>query len=263
MGNTNYDITSRVLMEKERERLLVEINSKNQDLESLIHTLSHDVRAPLVNMQGFSRELGLALGDLRAALPAEMALDALAEVEQCRTWIDAAAARLEMVAGGVIRYARLGRMEFDVKEMEIAPIWEAAVEIEKSRLVEANALIAVGELPSCRADSDLLAQVFANLIDNSIKYRRPDLRLRLYLAGHRAADQTVLVYTDNGRGIEAPHREKVFELFHRLEPHGDAPGEGMGLTLVRRSLQRIGGSIAIVDGPADGGCTFVIRLPAP
>jgi len=261
VGNTNYDITSRVLIEKEKERLLSEIHSKNQDLESLIHTLSHDVKAPLVNMHSFTKELDIVIDDLRKKLPPRGCEDALEELQDCSKWIACSAERMGNVANGVIRYARLGRMEFTIKSVDLASIINKVQESEKGRLGEVSGKIKMGDLPVCSGDAELLAQVFANLIDNSIKYRRTESNLLITIDGRVEGDTVFIVYTDNGQGIAKDYRDKVFEIFHRLDPQGSVPGEGMGLTLVRRSLSRMSGCIEIADGPQGGGCTFLIRLP--
>ena len=123
-----------------------------------------------------------------------------------------------------------------------------------------DATITVGALPSITADRLALEQIFANLVDNALKYLRPGLPGQINIGGWRDADSVIYQITDNGRGIAPPDQERVFELFRRAGDQTVA-GEGIGLAHVRGLVRRLGGTIAC-NSALDVGTTFTVRLPA-
>ena len=129
---------------------------------------------------------------------------------------------------------------------------------------EAEAAVSCGELPPCFADKAQLRQVFSSLLDNSVKYRDPARKLLINISGKAGASGEVYYEgSDNGRGLsQAEEKGRVWELFYRGAPKLPSPGEGLGLTIAKRILERHGGSIT-AGAVQGGGAVFTVKIPGP
>jgi signal transduction histidine kinase len=127
-------------------------------------------------------------------------------------------------------------MDFKIRESKIHVQWE--------------------DLPSCLGDAVQVGQVFANLLDNAVKYRHPARQCSIRITGTVEGENAIYCVRDNGKGIDPAHLDKVFEIFHRLEPD-QGEGEGLGLTIVRRIVDRLGGDIWAESVPNEGSAFFV------
>lgn len=258
---------------KSYERRLEELNrsleARNAELQGIVYIASHDLRAPLVNIQGFSTELQHsceALGRTLEQVP--MPPEAGAELEkilgedipESLRFILNGAAKMDALLKGLLRLSRLGRAALNVQALDMTRLVSEAARALDYQLAEAGGVIALGELPPCHADESQVTQVFVNLIDNAIKYRSPDRPLRIDISGESAEGRSRYLVRDNGVGVKDAHRAKVFEIFHRLEDVR-VEGEGLGLTIAQRILHRLDGLIEIAEGGGPG-TTFVVDLPA-
>ena len=264
------DITPRKADQEQLQRVAAELAEKNRELEAIVYTVSHDLRSPLVNIQGFGRQLQRACDTLQATaaapdaagrVPAEALRDPLTQaVPQALRFINAGIHRMDTLLSGLLRYSRLGRVALHPRPLNVHGILAEVVAAMRFQLDEAGAEVAVESLPTCVGDLVQTNQVFANLLDNALKYRAPDRRLRVRVTGALRGATAEYAVADNGRGIAPEHRAKIFEIFHRLDPDA-AAGEGLGLTIAQRVLERQGGRIWVEDTPG-GGCTFRLALPA-
>jgi PAS domain S-box-containing protein len=263
------DITQRKADQEEIQRAASELAEKNRELETIVFTASHDLRSPLVNVQGFGRQLERACDKLRAAVgaaegglvpKAELAQPLETTIPQALRFINAGVTKIDHLLSGLLRFSRLGRVALNVVPLEMASLMNEIIAAMRFQLNEAKAEIQVDPLPDCLGDSVHTSQVFANLIDNALKYRDPGRPLQITVSGRVRDGLAVYSVADNGIGIAPEHQGKVFEIFHRLNP--SAPGgEGLGLTIAQRVLERQRGKIW-VESREGSGSTFYVSLPA-
>ncbi len=263
------DITKRKADEEELARFAADLAEKNKELETIVYTVSHDLRSPLVNVQGFSKQLSRACEKIMAAVAtspggAVSAADLKPLVEtaipQALRFINAGAAKMEMLLAGLLRYSRLGRVALNIVPLDLNALLAEVVASSKFQIDETKAEIAVEKLPASFGDRVQTGQVFANLLDNALKYRDPARPLRVRVSGRVEAGRAILAVADNGIGIPAEHQPKVFDIFHRLNPDATV-GEGLGLTIAQRVLERQRGKIW-VESQEGVGSTFFVSLPA-
>lgn len=263
------DITQRKADEEELKQFARELEEKNKELETIVYSVSHDLRSPLVNVQGFSKQLTRACDKIQAAVTAapdgkvattELKQPLEVSIPQSLRFINAGVTKMEMLLAGLLRYSRLGRVALSIRPLDMNALLAEITAAMKYQIEQAKADVAVEQLPACLGDSAQTNQVFANLIDNALKYRDPARPLRVTVTGRVEDGQSIYAVADNGIGMATQHQAKAFEIFHRLNPEA-TPGEGLGLTIAQRVLERQKGRIWVES--AEGvGSTFFVSLPA-
>jgi len=219
-----------------------------QELESFSYSVSHDLRAPLRVIDGFSLAL---LEDHGKSLPRE-GQDLLTRVRQ-------QAQRMAQLIEGLLQFSRLGRKPLDVASVDLAALAQTvAQELQQAnpdRVVE----VKVSGIPPAMGDRGLLRQVLTNLIGNAFKFtrQRPDAQVEI---GSRDDDGECVYYVrDNGAGFDMRYASKLFGVFQRLHPAADFEGTGVGLALVQRIVHRHGGRVW-GEGRENEGATFHFTL---
>lgn len=264
------DVTQRKANELSLHDLAAELAEKNKELEAIVYTVSHDLRSPLVNVQGFGKQLNRACDTIRTAMAAagergsipsaQLKQPVEVAIPQALRFINAGVAKMESLLAGLLRYSRLGRIALTIRPLNINGMLVEILAAMKFQLDEAGAEVRVEPLPTCLGDNVQTSQVFANLVDNALKYRDRSRPLRVVIRGRMEAGQAIYEVTDNGMGIAPEHQAKVFEIFHRLNPESTG-GEGLGLTIAQRVLERQKGRIWLESRTGEGS-TFFVSLPA-
>ena len=260
------DITERKQADAERARLHAALKEKNAELEQVVYVASHDLRSPLVNIDGYSRELAYEIEDLRAALGDAAADPRIAgimdvEIPEALRFIRASASRMDTLLTGLLRLSRSGRAALFLSNLDMNALVARAVDAMDITIRESGATLTVDDLPPCQGDPVQVGQVFSNLLDNAIKYLDPARPGVIRISGHPEGDRAVYHIDDNGVGIAPDHQEKIFEIFHRLDPSRN-DGEGLGLTIVRRIMGRLNGEIQVNSAPGEGS-RFTVTFPRP
>lgn len=256
-----FDQMARSLSEREREN------------EMFIYSVSHDLRSPLVNLQGFSRELDYTAKEIASVTSAlekppavQARLDRLLKEDMPDSirFIQTAVTRLSGIIDSLLRLSRAGRVEYRIEALDMNALAARVVDAQRQSTEEKGAEIAVGDLPPARGDSTAVEQIVSNLLTNAVKYLDPARPGRVEVSGERSGGDGSALITyhvkDNGLGIPAAHQGKLFVAFQRLHP-GVAEGQGVGLALVRRIVERQGGRIWAESEPGVGS-TFSFTLPA-
>jgi len=248
------DITDRKLNEEQMERLVAERTSKlrqsRDELEAFSYTVSHDLRAPLRALQGFGEILSK---DYAQLLPPE----AQSYLQQ----IVASSARIDRLIRDVLTYSRIARDEIRMEptdpEKLIADVLQQnpALQAPAARIrVESPLLKVLAHEPS-------LVQCLSNLLGNAVKFVKPGITPEVKFWTDARGDRVRLFVRDNGIGIAPEHQDKVFGIFQRLHSEQVYSGSGIGLAIVRKAAERMGGTIRL-ESRLGQGSTFCLELSA-
>ncbi|WP_027801336.1 sensor histidine kinase [Paraburkholderia dilworthii] len=256
----------------ELSRINESLRQQTQENEMFIYSVSHDLRVPLVNLQGFSKELIRACEELRAAVSdSSLATQTRQRIErvvdedigEALHYLQTAVLRASHIIDALLRLSRIGRVEYRQQKVEVHDIVPRVIDAMQGSIRARRAQVHVGELPAVWGDPTALEQVFANLIGNAVNYLDPSREGRIEIGTTPAPPgvQTLRIFyvRDNGLGIPAIALPRLFNAFQRL--HGTAAaGEGIGLALVRRVVERHGGRVW-AESTEGEGTTFYLSLP--
>ncbi len=265
------DISDRRKHEQEREELLKTLELKNQEFQSVLYVTSHDLRAPLVNVQGFTKELFHANRDIREILKklevdpkTKSKLDYLLDhdIPEASDYIRTSVIKMQALLAGLLQVSRAGTAKLNIKTVDANEQIKQVIQSMTYQIQQNNIQVKVGDLPRCRADAAQFNRVMSNLLDNAVKYADTEKTGRIEIRGE-AGDGKVFYYiSDNGIGIAEGETDRIFEMFYRSRPQALCPGEGLGLTIVKRIIERMDGKITLVSQSGQG-TTFTITLPNP
>lgn len=263
------DITERKQAEEEVVRLLETLGEKNEELESIVYVSSHDLRSPLVNIQGFSSELDMSCQRITDVLKG---LELTAEqtdilqpvlneqIPESINFIHSSVDKMDMLLNGLLKLCRIGKNELTIQHLDINRMVARTISTMQFQIDKTGTVIDIGQLPDCDGDMMQIDQVFSNLIDNAMKYSSPDRTSEIHITGSIEDEMAVYCVADNGIGISPEYLDIIFEVFHRLEPDGETKGEGLGLTIVKRIVSRHRGTIRVTSKEAKG-TEIYISLP--
>ncbi|MGF6533017.1 signal transduction histidine kinase [Paraburkholderia sp. GAS206C] len=248
------------------------LRQQTQENEMFIYSVSHDLRAPLVNLQGFSKELIHACDDLRAAVrqssltpERRQHIERLVDedIGEALHYLQTAVLRASHIIDALLRLSRVGRVEYRRQQVRVRDIVQRVIDAMQVSIRSKRARVVVHDLPSVWGDPTALEQVFANLVGNAINYLDPAREGRVEIGTTPSPPGVhslrIFYVRDNGLGIPAVAIPRLFNAFQRL--HGNvATGEGIGLALVRRVVERHGGRVW-AESTEGVGTTFYLSLP--
>jgi len=248
MKGTVQDITWRKQEEEERDRLMAKLEAQNAELERFACTVSHDLKSPLITIQGY---VGILREDL-AEGDSERVEDDLSRVSN-------AATKMDQLLNDVLELSRVGRLINPQDMVSLEEIVGEALRLVGGQIAEAGVQVTVSaDLPAVFVDRTRLTEVFQNLIDNAVKYMGDQPHPHIEIGTRQDDADTVCYVRDNGMGIDPRFHEKIFGLFDQLDPGVD--GTGVGMALVRRIIEAHGGRIWVESEGEGHGATFCFTI---
>jgi PAS domain S-box-containing protein len=238
-------------LETRVERRTSQLKQANLELENFAYSISHDLRAPLRAINGYT---SILLSDYREKLDADG-----------QTMIDNihnSSIRMNEMIDDLLRYARLGNKSLVLRPIRVADVF-SEMEIDYGKHIEelgASVTLPEGQDTGfIYGDPTLLHQIFTNLLDNALKYQPPGRQPKIDITVESTPTEIITRFRDNGIGIAPEHFDRIFNIFQRLHSTDVYPGTGIGLAIVKKAVDMMSGSITVESTPGEGTC-FIIRL---
>lgn len=248
------------------------LTKANEEVQRFAYIVTHDLRAPLVNIMGFTSELEetfkpiddyVSAGDAATAEQRQAAQLALGEdVPEAVGFIRSSTRKMDGLINAILKISREGRRTLKPESVDLTKMAEAAAAAvhHQASGEEGGGIVVDSQVSRIVTDRLSLDQVLGNLLDNAIKYRSPQRPIQISVRTRRHPPGLVRIeVADNGRGIAASDHERIFELFRRSGSQNTA-GEGIGLAHVRTMVRNLGGDITVTS-ELGSGSTFTILLP--
>ncbi|MBK5191402.1 MAG: HAMP domain-containing histidine kinase, partial [Methanosarcinales archaeon] len=246
---TIRDITERKRMEEERERIFKDLEVKNSEMERFVYTVSHDLRSPLVTIQGYTELLRKDIGRNETE-----------QVETDLKYIANAATTMDLLLKDTLQLSRVGRVTNPPEDVPFGEIVKEALELIAEHIKSSGVDVSMAkDFPTVHVDRMRIREVLVNLIENSINYRDEQPSPKINMGYRVDGGEIVFFVQDNGIGMDKSQHKKVFDLFYKVDK-SSSKGTGAGLAIVKRIIEVQGGRIWI-ESEKGKGCTICFTLP--
>jgi len=243
------DVSDRKQIEAEKEKLISELEAKNAELERFSYTVSHDLKSPLITIRGFAK-----------LLEEDIAKNNVKSIKRDLDYMKNAAIKMQLLLDGVLSLSRIGRIISTFEKVSFGEIIKDVMNMLSGEIQGSNVRIDIdAKLPEIKCDRLRMQQVMQNLIGNAIKFSMKNKEPVVKIGTRSENKKTVFYIKDNGIGIKPQYKDKVFNIFHKLDPN--TSGTGIGLTYTKRIIEVHGGHIWIESEGVGKGCTVCFVLP--
>ncbi len=253
-----------------------DLRESNAEIQRFAYIVSHDLRAPLVNIMGFTSELqrlrddvfpspdGVAVGTASSAVvlsnvSGQPGMTLREDFDEAIGFITSSINKMDRLIKAILMLARQGQRVFEPEPVDMEILMRSVADGVAHRVQSAGTTVTIARLPPITIDRIAIEQVFSNLIDNAVKYLQPGVPGRIEITAEIMGRKAEFRVADNGRGIAPGDHDRVFELFRRSGPQTQ-PGEGIGLAHVRSLVRQLGGNISLASNLGRGS-TFTVLLP--
>ncbi len=263
--NTFATITTDITEIKQNQEIIFD---KNKELENFLYITTHDLRTPLVNIQGFSQKLErqtnaikLALSECQRESTAKSEIDSMTteNITKALNFILANVTKMDTLLNGLLKISRTGRVSLHIKKVNINQLFKTIIYTQQFQITEYGAKVNIADLPDCYGDENLLNQLFSNVFGNAIKYRDPSRQLVIDITAQIFHSKVIYSIADTGIGIAPRSLEKIFNVFYRVNAASPEAGEGIGLSFAKRIANQHKGKIW-VESIEGKGSIFHVQL---
>lgn len=244
------------------------IIAKNKEMENYLYVASHDLRTPLVNIQGFSQRLKkqadsiktlFADKTLEPEILHQLSIITDENIPKTLSFILGNIEKMDTLINGLLQLSRTGTVDMNIQKIDMNELFAKIIHSLDFQIKEAQCKIHIDPLPECYGDAALLDQLFANIISNALKYSDSERALEITVDAKKRHNRVVYTIRDTGKGIAQKHLDKIWDVFYRIDPRLGKSGEGIGLSLVKRIAEKHKGKVW-VESEENKGSGFYIEL---
>ncbi|MDA3892004.1 MAG: PAS domain S-box protein [Salinivirgaceae bacterium] len=245
--------------------LNTQLSEKNNEIEQVLYVTSHDIRSPLVNIIGFTKELNKSIDELKEYLSHKTISSEdreninfliIEDIPEVLNFINAGGIKIDKLLNSLLRLSRLGRTPLELSNVNTSTIVHEIIESMEYQIQTFKIDVKSSDLPEIVTDRNLFTQIMTNLIDNAVKYHDENKQSIIYIESTAINSEVIFTITDNGVGIPDDKKDRVFEVFNRLNPQ-KTEGEGIGLAIIKKAVERLNGKINL-ESTFGEGCKFTL-----